>query len=55
MTGLPIPTSMYITCSVDAVIPTWAFILVELPCSLCADTVVYGNREVPMANPIVRY
>ncbi|HBK89545.1 MAG: DUF2480 family protein [Cyclobacteriaceae bacterium] len=39
-----------ITCSVDAVIPTWAFILVGIAVQPFALTVVYGNREVLMAN-----
>ncbi len=39
-----------ITCSVDAVIPTWAFILLGIAAQPFALSVVYGNREDVMAN-----
>jgi len=39
-----------ITCTADAVIPTWAFILLGIAAQPFALSVVYGNREVVVAN-----
>ncbi|HQQ97390.1 MAG TPA: DUF2480 family protein [Cyclobacteriaceae bacterium] len=39
-----------ITCSVDAVVPTWAFMLLAIAVQPFALTVIYGNREAMMAN-----
>ena len=37
--------SVYIYCSTDAIIPTWAYMLLALKLSPFANAVVYGNLE----------